>query len=156
MAIEYLDLQLRHDLRVGIPAQAIAEVLSFKPGQISPVPGVNPLLLGVSNWRGKLLWSLNLSDLLALRPEADQPGGHLSLRETESLTAVVVADAAAQRTLACVVSKLRGIVEVPETQVQPMPVQFPERLRQSFRGVTRLGSPMLLLDMDGLFQIHRW
>lgn len=156
MAIEYLDLQLRHELRVGIPAQAIAEVLSFKPGQISPVPGVNPLLLGVSNWRGKLLWSLNLSDLLALRAESEPSGGNVSLRGTEPLTAVVVADAMAQRTLACVVSKLRGIVEVPETQVQPMPAQFPEQLRQSFRGVTRLDTPMLLLDMERLFQIHRW
>jgi twitching motility protein PilI len=148
MATEYLDLQLRQQLRIGLPALAITEVLQLKPGQICPMPEVHPLILGVTNWRGKLLWSLNLSDLLSLRLESASPNSD------DALTAVVLSDSTAERTVACVVSKLLGIVEVSENQIQPLPAQFPPAIRHRFRGVARLGSPLLLLDPDRIFQIQ--
>lgn len=148
MAIEYLDLHLRQQLRIGLPARAITEVLQLKPGQICPVPEINPLLLGVTNWRGKLLWSLNLSDLLLLRADPVPPS------QGDALTAIVLTDSAAQRTVACIVSKLLGIVEVPEDQVRSLPPQFPAKIRHRFRGVIRLDSPMLLLDPERVFQIE--
>lgn len=68
MLNDYFFVQLRQSLKVALPLDSTREVISLTYGEICPVPGVSPALLGVANQRGKLLWVLELGDLLKIPP----------------------------------------------------------------------------------------
>ncbi len=153
---EYLEVLLRQQLPVGLPAQEVAEVLGIQPDQICPIPGVNHRLLGVIHWRGRLLWTVNLSDFLSLRrdPQASSP-----LKEDVSAlgwTAVVLAHPQEDRHLACVVARLQGLVTVGDRLIQPVPEQFPPQIHTAFRGVVQRQPPLLLLDTQRLLTSTGW
>jgi purine-binding chemotaxis protein CheW len=71
------DLYLRFFVESGdefaLPAMGIREVLSLTPNQITPVPNVSPLLMGVLNFRGQVIWVSDVGQFLGgtrlLNPE---------------------------------------------------------------------------------------
>lgn len=147
MPIEYLQLQLRQGLQVGLPALNVVEVLNLKVNRICPVPGVHPCLLGVTNWRGQLLWSLNLSDCLRLRKEAGRV-----IPSDQALTAVVLCHASWNYSLACVVSNLQGMIAVEEALIQPVPRKLPAAVKPFVQGALRQDVPLLLLKPEAILQ----
>jgi purine-binding chemotaxis protein CheW len=62
------DLYLRFFAESGdefaLPAMGIREVLSLAPNQITPVPNVSPLLMGVVNFRGQVIWVSDVGQFL--------------------------------------------------------------------------------------------
>ncbi len=62
------DLYLRFFVESGdefaLPAMGIREVLSLLPSQITPVPNVSPLLMGVLNFRGQVIWVSDVGQFL--------------------------------------------------------------------------------------------
>jgi purine-binding chemotaxis protein CheW len=62
------DLYLRFFVESGdefaLPAMGIREVLSLVPSQITPVPNVSPLLMGVLNFRGQVIWVSDVGQFL--------------------------------------------------------------------------------------------
>jgi chemotaxis signal transduction protein len=51
-----------------LPVNAVKEVLSVSGEKILPVPDVHPSVLGIHNWRGEMLWVVDLNDLLKFPP----------------------------------------------------------------------------------------
>lgn len=155
MTTEYFCLQLRQMLQVALPLHSTLEVLNLGPDHICAVPGVDPVLQGVLSWRGKLLWSVNLSDLLGVR--AEKPIAQSTL--ASNLPAVVITQEHPARQLACIVSELTGVREISDERIQPLPANLPATVRDYSSGVVQLESPslpLLLLNPPAILNSPLW
>lgn len=107
MINDYFCGQLRQSLKVLFLLENTQEVISVKYGEISPVPGVSSALLGVVNQRGKLLWVLDLSDLLQI------PLDQTNRRASDTLTLLLLSNSKTSgQQVGCVVSALEGIISL--------------------------------------------
>ena len=59
-----------------LPLEQIGEVLRVNATEILPVPEMPPCVLGICNWRGDMLWLVDLNHLIGYLPLKQQ--GHLS------------------------------------------------------------------------------
>ena len=64
---QFLRFDLDSEIRVMLPIAQITEVLKIKFAQIVPIPQMPPWVMGVYNWRGDILWMVDLSYLLGLK-----------------------------------------------------------------------------------------
>jgi twitching motility protein PilI len=151
MLTEYFHIQLSPATELLLPLDYTTGVVTLTLEQICPIPGVAPNLLGVANQGGRLLWVLDLSDLLGLVS---------SVRKTHAktnLTLVVLngSDRAAReqdlRQVGCVVSLLKGIVSLDPEQIQPLPGEFPPALKLYGTGVARIEQPVTVLNVNAIF-----
>ena len=51
-----------------LPIRQITEVLKISFGQIVPIPQMPSWVMGVYNWRGDILWMVDLGHLIGLTP----------------------------------------------------------------------------------------
>lgn len=109
MITDYFCCQLRQSVKVLFPLASTEEVISLTYEEICPVPGVSAALIGVVNQRGKLLWVLELSDLLQIKPDKK------SRRSPDSLTLLVLSNSHNLEQLGCVISNLEGIISIDLT-----------------------------------------
>ena len=63
---QFLRFQLHPDTKAMLPIRQITEVLKIQFGQIVPIPQMPVWVMGVYNWRGDILWMLDLGHLLGL------------------------------------------------------------------------------------------
>jgi len=85
----YLQMVLDRSLPVMLPAPQLVEILTVAIGQIVPIFHLPPWVAGVYNWRGEVLWIVDLNHLLGLTPwyeQANYSSKHtvVVLRETSS------------------------------------------------------------------------
>ncbi|MBF2046900.1 MAG: chemotaxis protein CheW [Elainella sp. C42_A2020_010] len=67
-AEQFLQLRLAATTRVLLPIQQLIEVLTVSEGQIIPIPHMPAWVIGVYNWRGEILWMIDLGHLCGLAP----------------------------------------------------------------------------------------
>ncbi len=67
-AEQFLKFYLHPDTRLMLPITQITEVLKIQFGHIVPLPQMPSWIMGVYNWRGDILWMVDLADLLGLEP----------------------------------------------------------------------------------------
>jgi chemotaxis signal transduction protein len=139
MLIDCFNVSLGADFTLAIPLARTAEVLSFQPSELCPIPGICPELMGVNNQRGALLWVLDLQTLLlgAVSRPLQYPTG-------ETMKAVVLVQE--ELRVAAVVSKLQGLAEVDLDQLKP--VSQPALLGQ----ILADGQLLHLLDVEAVFE----
>ncbi|ACK67308.1 CheW protein [Rippkaea orientalis PCC 8801] len=65
---QFLQLHLVPDTTLMLPVAQLTEVLSIPLGQIVPIPQMPSWIMGVYNWRGQVLWLVDLGELLGLTP----------------------------------------------------------------------------------------
>jgi positive phototaxis protein PixI len=70
---EFLRLRLAPQIPVLLPIQQLAEVLNVPENQIMPIPDSPAWVMGVHNWRGEILWVVDLGHLCGLKPWYQQP-----------------------------------------------------------------------------------
>lgn len=122
MLSDYFFAQLRQSTKVVLPLSSIQEVISLNYGEVCPIPGVCPAILGVVNQRGKLLWVLDLGDLLKI-PTSDE-----NVRPQTDLKLLVLNDRltpnsqATERQVGCVVESLKGVVSLDSSEFQPLAI----------------------------------
>jgi chemotaxis signal transduction protein len=142
MAIEYFQVELRQGLQVGLPVGTSREVLSPEARQLCSIPQVHPALMGVTTWRGQLLWHVSLSDLLCLRQD------DRTIRSAP--TAIVMAAPDSPTHIGCWVSQLKGTFTVETGEIAPRPEGLPETIAPYFVGMVRREAHILLLNPDRL------
>lgn len=64
--VQQLKFQLYPDTSVMLPIEQITEVLKFQLVQIMPIPQMPSWVMGVYNWRGDILWMIDLGRLIGL------------------------------------------------------------------------------------------
>jgi positive phototaxis protein PixI len=65
---QFLRLYLVPGTAALLPIQQVTEVLTLAPGQIVPIPHMPAWVMGVYNWRGEILWMVDLGHLCGLTP----------------------------------------------------------------------------------------
>lgn len=148
MLKDYFYVQLRQSTKVILPLDSTKEVISITYAEVCPIPGVSSALLGVVNQRGKLLWVLDLSDLLKL------PYSQKNIRPQENLTLLVLNDpnnlsGQHDRQIGCIVSSLKGVIALDSAEFQPLNSQISTSLK-SFASAIALvqDEPVALLDIN--------
>ena len=67
-AQQFLLFYLVPDTRAILPVEQITEVLTMPISQVLPIPHMPAWVMGVYNWRGEILWMVDLGHLLGLTP----------------------------------------------------------------------------------------
>ena len=70
---QFLRFRLAPDTTLLLPVTQLTEVITIPLGQIVPIPEMPPWVMGVYNWRGEILWIVDLGALLGLTPWHQQP-----------------------------------------------------------------------------------
>lgn len=65
---QFLRLHLVPDTPVLLPLQQLIEVLSIPVAQVVPIPHMPAWVVGAYNWRGEILWMVDLGHLCGLTP----------------------------------------------------------------------------------------
>ncbi|MEB3212643.1 MAG: chemotaxis protein CheW [Leptolyngbyaceae bacterium] len=151
MSAEYFHVQLRQEVHVAIPVKSTVEVSGHSFEHICPVPGVDPVLLGVVNWRGHLLWNVDLSDFLGVKADIAD-----SLPLVSTRASIVIADGRSHRRLCCWVNRLVGMMTLTEHQIKPVPKKFPASVIPYSAGWIKSEIPLLVLDPIAVLDSARW
>ncbi len=161
MLEDYFYIQLRQSVRLALPVENVAEVITLTGSDICPIPGVASALLGVVNQRGQLLWVVELADLLSdVLCLAPAP---LRYRSREQLTLVVLCanpgnattSGAAPR-LACVVSALKGVVPLDKAKFKPIPASFSQAFSSFLSGLAEIEQlSVAVLNVSAVFAALR-
>jgi positive phototaxis protein PixI len=117
---QFLRLQLV-DSTVLLPVTQLTEVLTVPMGQIVPISHMPPWVMGVHNWRGEVLWMIDLGHLCGLTPWYEQ-------MSVSSYSAVVLQIRTPQKTassksqtLGLVVSQIGEMEWCNPSVIQPLP-----------------------------------
>lgn len=65
---QYLRFYLEPNTTALLPIQQLTEVLTIPIGQIVPIFNMPAWVMGVYNWRGEILWMVDLNHLVGLTP----------------------------------------------------------------------------------------
>ncbi len=65
---QFLRFCLLPETMMMLPVSQLTEVLTIPSGQIIPIPHMPPWVMGVYNWRGEILWMVDLGHLLGFTP----------------------------------------------------------------------------------------
>lgn len=63
---QFLRFNLEPDTKLMLPIEQITEVLKIAVGNIVPIPEMPSWVMGVYNWRGEILWMIDLGHLIGL------------------------------------------------------------------------------------------
>jgi len=110
---QFLSFFLPPHIHAMLPTQQLTEILSLAAHQIVPIPDVPPQVMGVCNWRGEVLWLLDLGYLLGAEPISNQ-SDHQS-----SYSTIVVHDQGC--TLGLVVGQINRMLWCNPDQIQRLP-----------------------------------
>jgi positive phototaxis protein PixI len=72
--VQFLRFHLVPDTTAILPVNQITEVLTIPHNNIVPIPHMSPWVMGVYNWRGEILWVIDLGHLIGLTPWYEQGG----------------------------------------------------------------------------------
>lgn len=63
---QFLRFVLLPETKLMLPLKQITSVLKISYGQIIPIPEMAPWVMGVYNWRGEIVWMIDLGHLVGL------------------------------------------------------------------------------------------
>ncbi len=147
MIQEYCRLRVSSLLRIAVPVNYVDEVVQLQPQDISPIPGVDPCLLGLTNQRGSLLWVLHLEKFLGIQPTPlSKPIIAIAMRAQ-------MLDGGMRR-LACVVMALEEIVMLDSEKLLPLPDKLPPRAKALLSGLAKLDNNTYgILNVPEVFRL---
>jgi chemotaxis signal transduction protein len=145
---KFLRFALGSQDRGLLPLEAIAEVLNVIVADILPVPEMPSCVLGIYNWRGKMLWLVDLNHLVDY-PPLIQLGTAL-----EPVIAMVIQMNG--QSIGLVVQSVKDIELHDATQLQKAPVGlFPPRLLSFVKGYL-LNANGLVFDTEAIARCPMW
>lgn len=109
---------LQQPLPTLLPAPQLVEILTVGIGQIVPIFSLPPWVMGVYNWRGQVLWIVDLNHLLGFTPWYEQPD------YGSKHTIVVLREISESKEKAIVglaVSRVEDMVECPADSLHSLP-----------------------------------
>lgn len=144
----YLQFFVESGDEFALPAMGIREVLSLAPGQITPIPNVSPLLMGVFNFRGQVIWVSDVGQFL----------GSTKLLNAERTELSIIVIEAQDIMVGLAVEKVKGMnwfnpdhLVPPSSSIADSVSPF---LRGEWQGISE--QPLRLLDPLAILRSARW
>ncbi|MEC4814346.1 MAG: chemotaxis protein CheW [Scytonema sp. PMC 1069.18] len=116
----YLWFQIIPDTGALLPISQLAEVLTIPVGQITPIPQLPAWVMGVNNWRGEVIWMVDLAHLLGFTPWYQQ--GMMTTHTAIVLrvpSTGVLETKVVNQTIGLVVHRVTAIERCDRNQLQP-------------------------------------
>jgi positive phototaxis protein PixI len=145
---QFLSFRLTSTIQAMLPTQQLTEILNLSFNQIVPIPDMPPQMMGVCNWRGEVLWLVDLGYLLGSEPLFEH-------RRTACKAIVVQYQG---QMLGLVVNQVNQMIWCDLAQVQPLPkTQLTPELSACLQGywLTPQHETLLVLDSDILVDFFR-
>jgi|ERR687886_1643937 positive phototaxis protein PixI len=101
---QFLRFHLLPNTTALLPIQQLIEVLTIPTGQIVPIFHMPPWVMGVYNWRGEILWMVDLGHLLGLT------SWHQQASSPNTYTAIVLQTRSHQEISTNTKSQILGVV----------------------------------------------
>jgi positive phototaxis protein PixI len=148
---QFLRLSLSN-MEVLLPVRQLTEVLNISLGQIIPIPHMPAWVMGVYNWRGEILWMVDLGHLCGLTPwyqQATYGSAHaavvLQIRQYETPSSP-----AKNKTIGLVVRHIGEIEQCNPSTIQALPPSSaPRELAPLLRGYWWQPEGDMLAVLDG-------
>jgi positive phototaxis protein PixI len=130
-----------------LPLNRINEILRISPYEILPIPKTPTCVLGVYNWRGDMLWLIDLDQLV---------GYPSSLQQDIPVTmAVVIVVQIEEHYVGLLVRSVNDIEQWDLKQMQiPNTSLFSSRLLPFIKGYLPGGS--IILNLEAISQLSLW
>jgi positive phototaxis protein PixI len=148
VAEQFLSFDLTSTIQAMLPTQQLTEILNLSLNQIVPIPDTAAQVMGVCNWRGEVLWLVDLGYLLGSEP--------LFNHRRSNCKAIVVQYQG--HTLGLVVNQVKQMIWCDLAQVQTMPeTPFTPELATCLQGywLTPQNETLLVLDSDVIVDFFR-
>lgn len=136
----------------GIALESIVEVFPFSLKEILPVPEVPECVLGLYNWRGEMLWWVDLEHMLGMSPLTTTGSSSVS-----SHMAMVIQ--VQEKTLGLLIRQLLDIELVDLRQIKtPTPGLFPSTVLPFLAGYFLDENQETLISFDpvAIVESHLW
>jgi len=65
---QFLTFSLSADQQALLPTSQLLEIVKVNLSQITPIAGIAPYVMGVYNWRGEVIWVIDLASMLGYIP----------------------------------------------------------------------------------------
>lgn len=149
---QFLRFNLIPDTTVILPVAQLIEVLTIPIPQIIPIPQMPSWVMGVYNWRGEVLWIVDLGNLLGLTPV------HQQALIISNYRAIVIHDGkdkpnqtrSSTPMLGLVVSQVEDIESVNPDEIQsPLASAVSASIAPFLRGYWLKNNGDLLIALDG-------
>ncbi len=147
MIQEYCRMKVSPLLWIALPVSCVDEVIQLQTQNISPIPAVNPCLLGITNQRGKMLWVLHLEKFLGIKPvPLSKQISAIAIR-AQTLNGGICR-------LACVVMSLEEIITLDSEKFFAVPDKLPLRVRTLLSGLVNIDQKTYgILNVNEVFRI---
>jgi purine-binding chemotaxis protein CheW len=123
----------------GLPIGRVQDV--FKPSQITRVPLAGPEIAGVLNLRGRIVTAIHLSRRLDLDSSAQA--------DAHKKPPMAIGIECGAESFGLLVDVVGEVLKLPESELEPNPVNLDRKLARVSDGVFRLdGQLLVVLDVD--------
>lgn len=155
---QFLRFHLVPDTTAILPLHQITEVLTMAVGEIMPIPHMPVWVMGVYNWRGEILWMVDLGYLVGLTPWYQQ------VTNDSTYTTIVIQSmqqvrspqqvgnsGTGKKQLGLVVNRVEDMEQCHPEEIQSLPATTPELvpfLRGSWQNAN--GEVLLVMDSDAI------
>ncbi len=142
--VPYLRLILHRELTALLPMGEIRQVLVISPQQLTVIPNMPAVVMGLLNFRNRVVWVFDLALLLNLDP----------LQESSLLTIVVLQTSKGH--LALALSQVGGVARLSESLIQSPVGTMSAALVPYVKGCCRLEEGIFyILDGEAIAE-HCW
>ena len=141
--MQFLTFSLTPENQAMLPTAQVAEVLNLDPSQIVPIPDMPAGVMGVCNWRGQVLWLVDLAYILGL--------GAIFAQDLHYAKHPVLIIRHNNKFLGLAVNKIGNLMACDTSKIQPTPtIAMPQMqvLYLCLKGqiIDGEGKDMLILD----------
>ncbi len=144
---QFLRFQLPPNLMALIEIELVTELVNIVVDRVVPMPHLPPAVMGVYNWRGEILWIVDLAMFLGT---ARLPRRYRSLQPTIILTSTAESEDLQPKTIGFVVDEIAEIEWCELTlRLDPVPDYLSPALSSWARGMWESASGENLLVLDG-------
>ena len=148
---EFFVVELSASIRLGLNLEEMTTVTQFEQKDICIVPGVAPFWYGVVNFKGSLLWVLDIDRFLNLAGAVETVSDRWNLKLTSVLLTYQVQGI--PKRVALAVKKLDGLLTVQSGQIQPISPAAPSSLQAICKmAIEKENTITYILDVETLFQ----
>ncbi|MFN4280636.1 chemotaxis protein CheW [Thermosynechococcus sp.] len=141
----YLRLVVHHGLTALLPMTEIQQVLVIPPQQLTVIPNMPPVMMGLMNFRNRIVWVLDLAQLLNLEP----------LDANTSLLTIALLQTP-EGYLGLALKEVRGIVRLPESAIQSPVGTVSATLVPYLKGCCRLDQTLFFILDGGAIARQCW
>lgn len=147
--MQFLRFCLEPDTNVMLPVTQITEVLNVPERQIVPIPQMPPWVSGVYNWRGEILWMIDLGHLVGLTPR------HQQTKQTSTNKAIVLNCNATNpnqggEVIGLIVSRVEDMEWCNPDDIQSLPAEYvTTELAPFLRGYWLNPNNQIVVTIDG-------